>query len=237
MKQFVVKPEVWELFPEASFKVLVVNGMDNAVSADKTAEFQQLLAAAAQQARTFLTADVFSENEVVQEWREAFTRFKTKKGARSSIEALLKRANQGREFMPINPLVDVYNSVSLSYAVPCGGEDLAMIDGDLVLGIAAGGEDFLPLGSEENAPALEGELIYYDDKGAVCRCFNWREAERTMLRESTTDAILIMEALNPHQAERVEAAMKELQRLVKEYLNVDGNVLHLDGQQTVVTIA
>jgi len=44
-----------------------------------------------------------------------------KKGARSSTEALLKRVSQGREFNPINPLVDVYNSVSLSYAVPCGG--------------------------------------------------------------------------------------------------------------------
>ena len=40
--------------------------------------------------------------------------------------------SQGREFNLINPLVDVYNSVSLSYAVPCGGEDLAKIVGDFL---------------------------------------------------------------------------------------------------------
>ena len=68
-----------------------------------------------------------------KEWRQVFTKFKTKKGTRSSIEALLKRVSQGREFNPINPLVDIYNSVSLSYAVPCEGEDLAKIVGDLCL--------------------------------------------------------------------------------------------------------
>ena len=67
-----------------------------------------------------------------KEWRQAFTQFKTEKGARSSIEALLKRVSQGREFNPINPLVDIYNSVLLSYAVPCGEEDLAKIVGDFL---------------------------------------------------------------------------------------------------------
>lgn len=56
-----------------------------------------------------------------KEWRQVSTKFKTKKGTGSSTEALLKRVSQGREFNLINHLVDVYNSVSLSYAVPCGG--------------------------------------------------------------------------------------------------------------------
>ncbi len=88
-----------------------------------------------------------------KEWRQAFTKFKIKKGARSSIEVLLKRVSQGREFNPINPLVDIYSSVSLSYAVPRGGEDLAKIVGDLCLGRAQGNESFLPLGAESDAPA------------------------------------------------------------------------------------
>ena len=56
-----------------------------------------------------------------------------KKGARASIEALLKRVSQGKTFDPINPLVDIYNSVSLEYAVPCGGEDLDQIAGQMHL--------------------------------------------------------------------------------------------------------
>ena len=66
--------------------------------------------------------------------------------------------SQGREFNLINPLVDVYNSVSLSYAVLCGGEDLAKIVGDLCLGRDQGNESFFPLGAESDASALADEI-------------------------------------------------------------------------------
>ena len=42
-----------------------------------------------------------------KEWRQVFTKFKTKKGTRSSIEALLKRVSLGREFNLINHVVDI----------------------------------------------------------------------------------------------------------------------------------
>ena len=55
------------------------------------------------------------------------------------------------------------------------------MDGDIRLGITEGGDAFRPLGEEENAPTLEGELCYRDDAGAICRCWNWRDGERTAL--------------------------------------------------------
>ncbi len=64
-----------------------------------------------------------------------------------TIEALLKRC-QGRKFEPIEPLVDVYNSISLSYGVPVGIEDRNKIAGNLHLGVAKGGEAFRPVGAE-----------------------------------------------------------------------------------------
>ena len=173
---------------------------------------------------------------VIQEWRGAFSKFKTKKGARSSIEALLKRVSQGREFNPINPLVDIYNSVSLSYAVPCGGEDIDKIEGGLHLAKAKGGESFFPLGAETDAPALPEEIIYHDDEGAVCRCLNWREAKRTMLTEETRDAVLVIEAVNEEQAKRAQAAMQELQYLVEDYFGVKGEITHLTMEHPSVEI-
>ncbi|WP_049530929.1 phenylalanine--tRNA ligase beta subunit-related protein [Streptococcus pseudopneumoniae] len=67
-----------------------------------------------------------------KEWRQVFTKFKTKKGTRSSIEALLKRVSQGREFNLINHLVDIYNSVHFLTQFLVGGEDLAKIVGDFL---------------------------------------------------------------------------------------------------------
>ena len=167
MEKIIAEQNFWEVFPEATIEVLVVEGIDNHVDKAKEEHFHQLLNDAAKEARGYLTEEIFSQNEVIAQWRQAFSRFKTKKGARSSIEALLKRASQEREFFPINPLVDIYNSISLTFGVPCGGEDQEKIKGDLHLGKAHGGESFLPLGAEADAPALPEEIIYYDNEGAI----------------------------------------------------------------------
>jgi B3/4 domain protein len=152
------------------------------------------------------------------------------------LKPYLSGVSQGREFNPINPLVDIYNSVSLSYAVPCGGEDVNKIVGNLHLGQAKGGEPFFPLGAENDAPALPEELIYYDDEGAVCHCLNWREAQRTMLTEETKDAVLVIEAINGEQAARARAAMEELQDLVKDYFGVQGKLIHLTSESPEITL-
>ena len=231
-----VENEFWELFPQAQISIMVAKGLDNSVDESKDLYFKSLLDKGSKRAEDFISDEPFTQNEVIQEWRQAFTKFKTKKGARSSIEALLKRVSQGREFNPINPLVDIYNSVSLSYAVPCGGEDIDKIEGGLHLAKAQGGEPFFPLGAETDAPALPEEIIYHDDEGAVCRCLNWREAKRTMLTEETRNAVLVIEAVNEEQAKRAQAAMQELQYLVEDYFGVKGEITHLTMEHPSVEI-
>ncbi|BBD22518.1 B3/4 domain-containing protein [Streptococcus constellatus] len=231
-----VENEFWELFPQAQISIMVAKGLDNSVDESKDLYFKSLLDKGSKRAEDFISDEPFTQNEVIQEWRQAFTKFKTKKGARSSIEALLKRVSQGREFNPINPLVDIYNSVSLSYAVPCGGEDIDKIEGGLHLAKAQGGEPFFPLGAETDAPALPEEIIYHDDEGAVCRCLNWREAKRTMLTEETRNAVLVIEAVNEEQAKRAQAAMQELQYLVEDYFGVKGEITHLTMERPSVEI-
>ena len=208
MQTVTVDKNFWELFPEAQLYTLVVNNIDN--HARDLTLYQELLKEAFKESEKFLVEDDFKENFVISEWRDIFTQFKKKKGARSSIEALLKRVAQGKELEPINPLVDIYNSISLRYGVPCGGEDLDKINGDLHLGLAKGGEDFYPLGAQKSEPALAQELIYYDFDGAICRSLNWREAQRTMLTEETTSAILVIEAITLSQQKRAREAIQEL---------------------------
>ncbi|KIS03958.1 B3/B4 domain-containing protein [Paucilactobacillus wasatchensis] len=215
----IIDNEFWELFPDATIYSLVAKRLNN--NDEDTAFYEQLLSAAEKEAQQYIQTEPFRENPVVAQWREAFTKFKTKKGARSSIEALLKRVSQGKELGTINPLVDIYNSMSLKHGVPCGGEDLNAMDGELHLGVAKGGEQFLPLGAEEDAPALTGEVIYYDQTGAICRCFNWREAQRTMLTENTTNAVLIIESINAEQSKRAKEAIEELQQLINDRFGVE----------------
>ncbi|MBV7392020.1 hypothetical protein KUA55_15165 [Enterococcus sp. ALS3] len=236
MKKIIVTKDFWEIFPTAQIQVVIAKGLNNQVVDEKYDDFKNMLAEAVKESQKFLTADVFSQNEVIALWREAFSQFKTKKGARSSIEALLKRASQGREFEPINPLVDIYNSISLEFAVPAGGEDLEAIDGDLILGKAQGGESFFPLGADKDAPALPEEIIYYDQTGAVCRCLNWREAQRTMLLEKTTDAVLVLESINQEQAERANQAVQELKKKIDSYFSIDSQIITLTAGNPSATL-
>lgn len=72
--------------------------------------------------------------------------------------------------------MDIYNSVSLTYGVPVGIEDRDKITGDMHLGQVSGGQSFQPVGAAADEPTLPGEVAYYDEVGAVCRCLNWRDA-------------------------------------------------------------
>ena len=222
METVTVYKNLGELFPDAKIYTLILNNIDN--HSNNKAIYQEMLDSAIKSSEKFLTEEDFKDNFIISEWREIFTQFKKKKGARSSIEALLKRVAQGKKLEPINPLVDIYNSISLEYGVPCGGEDLDKIVGDLHLGFAQGGEEFYPLGANDNEPALPQELIYYDKEGAICRSLNWREAQRTMLTEDTKNAILVIEAITPEQQERSLLAIKALQKKVKDIMNIEGTM-------------
>ena len=216
MKKFIVEKDFWEVFPDAKIGIILLKGIDN--SKEDEDRYLELLKRAEKEALKHLPDENFSDNQVVKVWREAFQRFKTKKGARSSIEALLKRAHNGKGMGAINPLVDIYNSISLRYALPCGGEDIDTFAGDIKLTKALGDEDFITLGSEKSEPPYEGEIVYKDDAGAICRCWNWRESVRTMLTEETTNAFICIESVDPSRDEDLKAALNDLADLAKENL-------------------
>jgi len=60
-------------------------------------------------------------------------------------------------------------TISLRYALPCGGEDLDTFVGDVSLTKAVGNEYFVTLGTDENIPPYEGGIVYKDYNGAICR--------------------------------------------------------------------
>ncbi|WP_071458460.1 B3/B4 domain-containing protein [Bacillus massilinigeriensis] len=234
MKKFIVEDDFWELFPTAKIGVVIFQNIDNTVK--NPDEYQEMLSHAEEQALQHLTDAEFSSNEVIKVWRDAFQKFKTKKGARSSIEALLKRVHKGNHIGTINPLVDIYNSISLKYALPCGGEDIDTFVGDVRLTKAVGSEDFVTLGTDKSEPPYEGEIVYKDDEGAICRCWNWREAVRTMLTENTKNAFLCMELVDDSRLPEFEKALSELAKLVQDNLGgtFKTSILTIDNKEVSI---
>lgn len=222
MQKFISDESFWELFPEAAIAVLSVRGLKESGLTDvQKDEIKDLLAQANRQAAKYVPCEPISANEVVQVWREAYRKFPTKKGARCSIEALLKRVLHDTPVGSIVPSVDITNAVSLKYAFPIGVENIDAFAGDLHLGAMKGDEAFLPIGSDHEEPPLPGEIAYYDSEGVVCRCWNWRDGQRTQMQDYTPNAFVAMECVEPHRRDDLQKATDDLAALLTKYLQAE----------------
>jgi DNA/RNA-binding domain of Phe-tRNA-synthetase-like protein len=203
-----VDAAVFSLRPDYRAVLLAVDGL---VPAPSDHASETLLQAAEASAREALSAQPVEDLPHVAAWREAYKSFGAKpQRTRNSLEALLRRTASG---LPrVNRLTDLYNAVSVLHQVPLGGEDLTGYAGAPRLIRAAGKEPFdIVTGG---APAIEhpdpGEVVWCDDAGATCRRWNWRQGRRTQLREDTTTALFILDALEPMTDEALHAAADDL---------------------------
>jgi DNA/RNA-binding domain of Phe-tRNA-synthetase-like protein len=202
-------------FPGTILGVAVARGISN--SGEDASLGERLRLAEAGIVERFREVPVTRHRNIAV-WREAYRQFGAKpKDYPSSIENLVRRALKGQALSRINRLVDIYNAVSLETLLPAGAEDLDAIEGDVELAIA--GEHEPPvklLGEPEARPPRAGEVIYRDRVGAICRRWNWKEADRTKLTERTKNALIVVEGLPPVTREEVTAAIEAIGRAVGE---------------------
>ncbi len=210
-----IQEGVLTLFPEAVLGVAVARGVANA--GEDPALAADLRRAEAVLPRLLAGASP-AEHPRIAAWREAYRRFGAKpKDHTSSVESLVRRVVKGWTVPHVNRIVDIYNAVSLETLLPAGAEDLDAIEGDVELALAGENEPAVRLlGEPEARPPRPGEVVYRDSAGAICRRWNWKEADRTKLTEATENALLVVEGLPPATRSDVAAAIEELARRVRE---------------------
>lgn len=187
----VITPEIYALRPDFAALSILVAGARNGPSDSYDAE-QLRLACEAQEpewAEAHLDA-----------WRGAYRAFGAKpQRTPCSVEALRKRAQRDGTLPPVNAVVDLYNAISLRYALPIGGEDADAYAGTPRLVVAQGGEAFDT--AQNGEPKTEmidpGEVIWCDDHGATCRRWNWRQGVLTRITDDSTAMLFILERLAP----------------------------------------
>ncbi|WP_314325171.1 phenylalanine--tRNA ligase beta subunit-related protein [Paenarthrobacter ilicis] len=203
-----VAPEVFELRPDYRALLIAVDGL---VPEPSDEAGNTLLEQAEAAARAALSKHKVEHLPHVAAWREAYQSFGAKPNrTRNSLEALVRRADAG---LPrVNRLTDLYNAISVLHQIPLGGEDLASYRGAPRLIRATGQEPFDTMASGE--PIIEypdaGEVVWCDEDGVTCRRWNWRQGRRTQLRDDTTSALFILDALEPMTTEALLAAGKDL---------------------------
>ena len=211
-----ISPAVAERFPDYQGLVLVVTGLTNGPSDERSVA---LLRAAEIHARATFAGMSPAQHPHVVAWQEAFRAFGMKpRKTLNSAEALITRVLKGGQLPAINRLADAYNAVSVRHVVPCGGEDLSRVVGAVTLKIADGSEPFET--NRDGAPfvdhPLPGEVVWADEAGVTCRAWNWRQGTRTRLTEETTGAYFLFDALSPMTRAALEQASDELARVLTE---------------------
>ena len=191
---------------------------------------------AEQKVRTKLSHDVTQIPKIV-DWREAYRAFGCKPSEyRSSIEALLRRVMKGAELPTINPIVDIYNIISVSHILPAGGGNLDRIKEDIRLKKAMGGEQFIMLGSAEPVIIPAGEVVYSDDNDILCRAWNYRESDKTKITTDTKNVYLMLEGLANTSKKEIEDALSELQKLLLNYCGGTYKSYVLDSKNPTITV-
>ncbi len=216
MMKFIVSKEIFDKFPDLNIGVVIAQSIDNAGVSE---EIIRLLREKETEIRQNFDSQTLSQTPKIDCWRKAYSAFGAKpKDNLSSVENLYKLVLKVSEIRHINKLVDIYNFMSLKHVVPLGGEDLDKIHGDIKLTVAGSNEPaVLLLGDKEPRAPHEGEVIYKDEVSAICRRFNWREADRTKLTEQTRNVILVAEGLPPTTRADVELIANELKNTVQKY--------------------
>ena len=77
-------------------------------------------------------------------------------------------------------------------------------------------------------------MIYKDDKGFICRRWNWREADRTKIEKDTKNAILVFEAMPAVSEEKLKKVLAEARELILQFLGGETKEFILKTNHSVI---
>lgn len=232
MKSIIIDEQIFETFPDFMRGIIIVTNIDNNQTSKHIEELITNEAKSKVGKEQSTSAEVLAWDEVHRKFGSNPNKFPP------SIKNLLKRIE--KDFIPpyINSAVALFNYISLKYLVPCGGDDIEKVEGNLHLGFATGSEHFTGLGSEEVEASVPGEVIYYDDatQNIMCRRWNWRNGDFTKIQTSSKRIVINIDGISPVSEATIIEARDELAELLisecgaqvtKDFLNKDKRTIEL----------
>jgi len=203
-------PAMYDLAPDLSAGVLRLDGIRPDV------DVAAILPPLYDRARARLATGSEGEFPEIQAWRRTFAKMGLKPTQyRCAAEALLRRFRKEDALPSIHPLIDLYNAMSLAWAIPIAAFDLANVEGDLTVRPATGTERYLTFAGEEETPE-PGETVFADDGGyAHARRWSNRQSGRSAIREETSAVLLVAEAVHPRAETDIRGLVAELGPLLE----------------------
>ncbi len=212
---FTIDPHIIREYPDVTIGVVVAHGISNK---GDNQEAYALLQKTIKKLQEELSLEQLMQHPYIKAWQNVYKQSGVNpKKYLSSIENLATRVLKNQTLRSVNPLVDLYNVISLKYLLPLDGEDLDTIVGDILLTKAGQEKPVQLLGQKGLYNPVQGEIIYKDEQGILCACWNWREADRTKLTADTQNAFLVIDGVAPVTSELIHDAVTELANLIKSH--------------------
>jgi len=212
MRKIIIEKDLFSKYPDFKRGLIIIKGIQNS-------SFNERISKLLEEQIEIVKGNNLIEHEFVKAWDEIHRGFGSNPNKfPPSIKSLLKRVEKGDKIPFINCVVALFNFISLKYLIPCGGDDIEKVEGNLRLGFASGEETFTPIGGKEQDNPVPGEIIYYDDftKKVMCRKWNWRNGDFSKIEEKSTKIVINVDGAGVVPESIVIQARDELANLLIE---------------------
>jgi DNA/RNA-binding domain of Phe-tRNA-synthetase-like protein len=233
-----IEADVFKIFPQFCRGIVVAAGTDNSRPCP---ELEKLLQEEQEKMRQDSSIDLATHPRLLA-WKEAYRQFGSNPNKFTpSIVFLAKQVKGGKTVRSISPAVDAFNLISIRHVIPCGGDDMDSVEGDVTLGRAVSDETFAPIFKPEEIEHPEpGEVIYVNrhTKRILCRRWNWRNADFSKMTPGTKNLAINVDGMLPAIGRsELEEAAEELKQLLVRFCGGNISVHFLNAQNRELEVA
>lgn len=135
---------------------------------------------------------------------------------RPASEALVRRILAGKIVPTINTAVDAYNLASIRTGVPIGAFDAGILNGNLTMRFAQGGEEFIGIGMKKPLILHTNQVILTDEEKIIA-IYPYRDSDTTKITRATKTIHIVACGVPNVERETVITAFELSTGYLKEY--------------------
>lgn len=230
-----LSPEIVSRFQGYRRYVVVALGINNQANEGRAAA---LLEEQQERVRADLALEQPCAVSRIAAWREAFQELGEDPDVTPpSVQALVEGIRGGRTIGVRSAVVALLNAISLKYLLPCGGDDLDKVEGDLALRPARGDELFVAFDGNRVERPARGEIVLADKRKVLCRRWVWKQGVHTSIDAESLNVAVNVDVLPAVPEEEGRKAADELAERLRELVGGAVSVHVLDEQRTVIELS